>query len=113
MHHYRQICTFCFPFIKSVNFETISVYWLLNFSSTVMHISYTGLSRANSTVDNVITYLKCAAVPSLRSDKADIVPGYDFLVNSVWPEMIKGIEERLSYLFNPGNPDMFYEVHPQ
>uniref|UniRef100_A0A8C3AP72 Conserved oligomeric Golgi complex subunit 2 n=1 Tax=Cyclopterus lumpus TaxID=8103 RepID=A0A8C3AP72_CYCLU len=42
-------------------------------------------------------------------DKADVVPGYDFLVNSVWPEMIKGIEERLAYLFNPGNPDIFYE----
>lgn len=46
---------------------------------------------------------------AISSDKGDIVPGYDFLVNSVWPEMIKGIEERLAYLFNPGNPDMFYE----
>ncbi|XP_068183402.1 conserved oligomeric Golgi complex subunit 2 [Antennarius striatus] len=46
---------------------------------------------------------------AISSDKADIVPGYDFLVNSVWPEMIRGIEERLSYLFNPGNPDIFYE----
>lgn len=35
------------------------------------------------------------------------------MVNSVWPEIIKGIEERLSYLFNPGNPDIFYEVRPQ
>uniref|UniRef100_A0A3Q3DKH5 Conserved oligomeric Golgi complex subunit 2 n=1 Tax=Hippocampus comes TaxID=109280 RepID=A0A3Q3DKH5_HIPCM len=46
---------------------------------------------------------------AISSDKADIVPGYDFMVNSVWPEMVKGIEERLSYLFNPGNPDIFYE----
>uniref|UniRef100_A0A8P4KBE1 Conserved oligomeric Golgi complex subunit 2 n=1 Tax=Dicentrarchus labrax TaxID=13489 RepID=A0A8P4KBE1_DICLA len=46
---------------------------------------------------------------AISSDKADIVPGYDFLVNSVWPEIIKGIEERLAYLFNPGNPDIFYE----
>ncbi|GLD64008.1 conserved oligomeric Golgi complex subunit 2 [Lates japonicus] len=46
---------------------------------------------------------------AISSDKADIVPGYDFLVNSVWPEMIKGIEERLAYLFNPGNPDIFFE----
>uniref|UniRef100_H2TPH6 Conserved oligomeric Golgi complex subunit 2 n=1 Tax=Takifugu rubripes TaxID=31033 RepID=H2TPH6_TAKRU len=43
------------------------------------------------------------------SDRADTVPGYDFLVNSVWPEMIQAIEERLSYLFNPGNPEVFYE----
>lgn len=40
------------------------------------------------------------------------MPGYDFLVNSVWPEIIKAIEERLAYLFNPGNPDIFYEVQP-
>ncbi|XP_054653943.1 conserved oligomeric Golgi complex subunit 2 isoform X1 [Dunckerocampus dactyliophorus] len=46
---------------------------------------------------------------AVASDKADIVPGYDFMVNSVWPEMIKGIEERLAYLFNPGNPDVFFE----
>uniref|UniRef100_A0A669BX05 Conserved oligomeric Golgi complex subunit 2 n=1 Tax=Oreochromis niloticus TaxID=8128 RepID=A0A669BX05_ORENI len=47
---------------------------------------------------------------AISSDRADIVPGYDFLVNSVWPEMVKGIEERLAYIFNPGNPDIFYEV---
>ncbi|KAM3605827.1 uncharacterized protein V6R79_005444 [Siganus canaliculatus] len=46
---------------------------------------------------------------AISSDKADTVPGYDFLVNSVWPEMIRGIEEKLAYLFNPGNPDIFYE----
>uniref|UniRef100_A0A3Q3BFU1 Conserved oligomeric Golgi complex subunit 2 n=1 Tax=Kryptolebias marmoratus TaxID=37003 RepID=A0A3Q3BFU1_KRYMA len=46
---------------------------------------------------------------AISSDKADTVPGYDFLVNSVWPEMIKGIEEKLAYIFNPGNPDVFYE----
>lgn len=46
----------------------------------------------------------------LLSDRADTVPGYDFLVNSVWPEMIRAIEERLSSLFNPGNPDVFYAV---
>ncbi|XP_067092550.1 conserved oligomeric Golgi complex subunit 2 [Osmerus mordax] len=46
---------------------------------------------------------------AISSDKADIVPGYDFLVNSVWPEIIRAIEERISFLFNPGNPDTFYE----
>lgn len=50
-------------------------------------------------------------VALLCSDRADTVPGYDFLVNSVWPEMIQAIEERLSYLFNPGNPEVFYEVY--
>lgn len=46
---------------------------------------------------------------TISSDKADIVPGYDFLVNSVWPEIIRGVEERVPSLFNPGNPDAFYE----
>uniref|UniRef100_A0A4W5JDY7 Conserved oligomeric Golgi complex subunit 2 n=1 Tax=Hucho hucho TaxID=62062 RepID=A0A4W5JDY7_9TELE len=45
----------------------------------------------------------------ISSEKADIVPGYDFLVNSVWPEIIKGIEERIPSLFNAGNPDTFYD----
>lgn len=44
------------------------------------------------------------------SEKADIVPGYDFLVNSVWPEIVRGLEEKLPSLFNPGNPDVFHEV---
>ncbi|NP_001133098.1 conserved oligomeric Golgi complex subunit 2 [Salmo salar] len=46
---------------------------------------------------------------AISSEKADIVPGYDFLVNSVWPEIIKGIDERIPSLFNAGNPDTFYE----
>lgn len=49
----------------------------------------------------------------MPSDKADIVPGYDFLVNSVWPEIIRGVEERIPSLFNPGNPDVFYEVNKE
>lgn len=48
---------------------------------------------------------------SISSDKADIVPGYDFLVNSVWPEMVHGLEERLPSLFSPGNPDVFHEKY--
>lgn len=46
----------------------------------------------------------------MPSDKADIVPGYDFLVNSVWPEIIRGVEERVPSLFSAGNPDVFYEA---
>ena len=38
------------------------------------------------------------------------VPGYDFLVNSVWPEIVRGLEVKLPSLFNPGNPDAFHEV---
>lgn len=44
------------------------------------------------------------------SEKGNTVPGYDFLVNSVWPEIVQGLEEKLPSLFNPGNPDAFHEV---
>ncbi|XP_028903193.1 conserved oligomeric Golgi complex subunit 2 isoform X2 [Ornithorhynchus anatinus] len=43
------------------------------------------------------------------SERGNSVPGYDFLVNSVWPEIVRGLEERLPWLFNPGNPDSFHE----
>ncbi|XP_054050854.1 conserved oligomeric Golgi complex subunit 2 isoform X4 [Rissa tridactyla] len=48
---------------------------------------------------------------AISSEKADIVPGYDFLVNSVWPEIVCGLEEKLPSLFNPGNPDVFHEKY--
>lgn len=48
---------------------------------------------------------------AISSEKADIVPGYDFLVNSVWPEIVRGIEGKLPSLFNPGNPDIFHEKY--
>ena len=36
--------------------------------------------------------------------------GYDFLVNSVWPEVVSGLEKRAPVVFAPGNPDTFYKV---
>uniref|UniRef100_UPI00398EE0A7 conserved oligomeric Golgi complex subunit 2 n=1 Tax=Pristiophorus japonicus TaxID=55135 RepID=UPI00398EE0A7 len=44
-------------------------------------------------------------------DKTEVIPGYDFTVNSVWPEMVRGLEGKLPSLFNPGNPDMFHEKY--
>jgi hypothetical protein len=35
--------------------------------------------------------------------------GYDFLVNSVWPEVVSGLEKRAPVVFAPGNPDTFYK----
>uniref|UniRef100_A0A671TUU4 Conserved oligomeric Golgi complex subunit 2 n=1 Tax=Sparus aurata TaxID=8175 RepID=A0A671TUU4_SPAAU len=66
-------------------------------------------SRLLEFVPHHCQQLRAVTGGAISSDKADTVPGYDFLVNSVWPEMIKGIEERLAYLFSPGNPDIFYE----
>ena len=41
---------------------------------------------------------------------SDVVRGYDFLVNSVWPEVVSNIEARTSSIFAPGNPDIFHAV---
>ncbi|KAB0341485.1 hypothetical protein FD754_018411 [Muntiacus muntjak] len=43
--------------------------------------------------------------------EGNIVPGYDFLVNSVWPEIVRGLEEKLPSLFNPGDPDAFHQKY--
>ena len=44
------------------------------------------------------------------SEKGNTVPSYNFLVNSVWPEIVRGLEEKLPLLFNPGDPDAFHQV---
>ncbi|XP_053460561.1 conserved oligomeric Golgi complex subunit 2 isoform X2 [Nycticebus coucang] len=48
---------------------------------------------------------------AVSSEKVNTVPGYDFLVNSVWPAIVQGLEEKLPSLFNPGNPDTFHEKY--
>ncbi|XP_018428885.1 PREDICTED: conserved oligomeric Golgi complex subunit 2, partial [Nanorana parkeri] len=48
---------------------------------------------------------------AISSEKADMVPGYDFLVNSVWPEIARGLEGKLPSLFNPGNPEIFHQKY--
>lgn len=48
---------------------------------------------------------------AISSAKGSTVPGYDFLVNSVWPEIVRGLEENLPSLFNPGDPDAFHEKY--
>ncbi|XP_005226618.1 conserved oligomeric Golgi complex subunit 2 isoform X2 [Bos indicus x Bos taurus] len=48
---------------------------------------------------------------AISSEKGNTVPGYDFLVNSVWPEIVRGLEEKLPSLFNPGDPDAFHQKY--
>jgi len=40
----------------------------------------------------------------------DIISGYDFVVNSVWPEVVGNLEARMNSIFAPGNPNIFHEV---
>ena len=45
-----------------------------------------------------------------KDEREDFVKGFDFLVNSVWPEVDDAIETKLSFVFSPGNPELFFEV---
>jgi hypothetical protein len=40
-----------------------------------------------------------------------VVKGFDFLVNSFWPEVEQRLELHLPLIFAPGNPEMFYQVY--
>ena len=70
--------------------------------------------------DNVIEFAQsdCNMLLNLTTEKSgpgkdereDFVKGFDFLVNSVWPEVDDAIESKLSFIFSPGNPDLFFEV---
>jgi hypothetical protein len=40
-----------------------------------------------------------------------IVKGFDFLVNSFWPEVERRLELHLPLIYAPGNPEMFYQVY--
>ena len=51
------------------------------------------------------------ASSSSKEDGQNIVKGFDFLVNSVWPEVDDSFETKLSFIFSPGNPDAFFEVN--
>ncbi|XP_078673411.1 conserved oligomeric Golgi complex subunit 2-like isoform X1 [Branchiostoma floridae x Branchiostoma belcheri] len=48
-------------------------------------------------------------VPS--SAQGEVVRGYDFLVNAVWPEVVSGLEKRTPSIFAPGNPSMFHQKY--
>ncbi|KAG1653562.1 Conserved oligomeric Golgi complex subunit 2 [Nymphon striatum] len=41
----------------------------------------------------------------------EIVPDYDFLTNSVWPEVVSLLENKIPSMFAPGNPNMFHDKY--
>lgn len=82
-------------------------------------------SRSNTDLiavcDGVIEFVRsdCRMLLDLTTEKRhesgnkerdDFVKGFDFLVHSVWPEIDDAFETRLSFIFSPGNPDLFFEV---
>lgn len=50
------------------------------------------------------------AVIGPKQENAQI-PGYEFVVNAVWPEVIGRILEDLTSIFNAGNPERFFEKY--
>ena len=38
------------------------------------------------------------------------VPGFSFLVNAVWPELVAMLDQKIPAIFAPGNPDNFHKV---
>lgn len=57
---------------------------------------------------NVIYFFLHIQKPSPKGE--EVVRGYDFLVNAVWPEIANSLETRTSSIFAPGNPNTFHEV---
>ena len=43
-------------------------------------------------------------------DHGPSISGFDFVVNSVWPEVVALVDEKASVIFAPGNPDSFHKV---
>ncbi|XP_051881118.1 conserved oligomeric Golgi complex subunit 2 isoform X1 [Pristis pectinata] len=62
-------------------------------------------------IPNHCRILQVVTGGAITGDKNKVIPGYDFTVNSVWPEMVRGLEGKLPSLFNPGNPDTFHEKY--
>lgn len=49
--------------------------------------------------------------PDYNAQEQDaVVKGFNFLVKSVWSEVVALIEKKLSVIFAPGNPDTFHKV---
>ena len=40
-------------------------------------------------------------------DYTEGIKGYNFIVNSVWPEIVSAIQNNLTSIFAPGDPDAF------
>lgn len=64
-------------------------------------------------VDFVPTYCKLlcditAGRLTKLGDQYRGIGGYDFVVRSVWPEVVQSIENNLSAMFSPGEPDLFH-----
>ncbi|XP_077993852.1 conserved oligomeric Golgi complex subunit 2-like [Glandiceps talaboti] len=56
-------------------------------------------------------HIRKVTSPIHSGSNQDIVRGYDFLVNAVWPEVVSIIEANTPSIFAPGNPDVFHQKY--
>nr|XP_006817460.1 PREDICTED: conserved oligomeric Golgi complex subunit 2-like [Saccoglossus kowalevskii] len=56
-------------------------------------------------------HIRAVTSPIHSGGSQDVVRGYDFLVNAVWPEIVSCIEARTPSIFAPGNPDVFHQKY--
>ncbi|XP_070578022.1 conserved oligomeric Golgi complex subunit 2-like isoform X2 [Ptychodera flava] len=56
-------------------------------------------------------HIRAVTSPIHSGGNQDVVRGYDFLVNAVWPEIVASIEGHTASIFAPGNPDVFHQKY--
>ncbi|XP_076463850.1 conserved oligomeric Golgi complex subunit 2-like isoform X2 [Babylonia areolata] len=82
-------------------------------SETFLRSSQQGLEGMfNKVLDFVPTHchvLRNITCPGTSS--GEMVRGYDFLVNAVWPEIVANLEARTPSIFAPGNPEVFHQKY--
>ncbi|KAL8600040.1 hypothetical protein ACOMHN_039273 [Nucella lapillus] len=82
-------------------------------SETFLRTSSQGLEGMfNKVLDFVPTHchvLRNITCPGTSS--GEMVRGYDFLVNAVWPEIVANLEARTPSIFAPGNPEVFHQKY--
>eukprot|EP00794_Sanderia_malayensis_P020670 gene20670-22708_t len=71
-----------------------------------------------SVCNSVIGFIKadCDLILTLTSKAANAshqkecgIKGFNFLANAIWPEIDFAFENRLSFIFSPGNPSLFFQ----
>jgi len=88
--------------VKPYMEDAISEYFLTNNSQ--------GLSGMYKKVLEFIP-VECKPLREALQPSAvdgEVVQGYDFLINAVWPEIVSNIEARTPSIFAPGNPTIFH-----
>ncbi|KAK7104007.1 hypothetical protein V1264_018785 [Littorina saxatilis] len=82
-------------------------------SETFIRSSSQGLEGMfNKVLDFMPTHchvLRDITCPGASS--GEMVRGYDFLVNAVWPEIVTNLEARTPSIFAPGNPEVFHQKY--